>query len=158
MVHRRKEHFFQAPHRIFPRGRSHATFSTESAESSQTYHFRTLRKNARKNIARQRRRENVLFGWQQRLCGASLGRSTAIDRRLLSAAVLKALALDLTDKLRKPASINWQNRQSARAKMLAMVKVVLAKHRYPPDKASETTEKVIAQAELLADAWAFEHP
>jgi len=66
--------------------------------------------------------------------------------------VLKALALELTDKLRKSASINWQNRQSARAKMLAMVKVLLAKHRYTPDKAPERTEKVIAQAELLADA------
>ncbi|MGU2436560.1 DUF3387 domain-containing protein, partial [Pseudomonas aeruginosa] len=78
--------------------------------------------------------------------------------RELGHPVLKALALELTDKLRKSATINWQNRQSARARMLAMVKVLLAKHRYPPDKALEATEKVIAQAELLADAWAFEHP
>lgn len=70
--------------------------------------------------------------------------------------VLRTLALELTDKLRKSATINWQNRQSARAKMLAMVKVLLAKHRYPPDKAPDATEKVIAQAELLADAWALE--
>lgn len=34
----------------------------------------------------------------------------------------------------------------------------LVKHRYPPDKALEATEKVIAQAELLADAWAHEQP
>lgn len=66
--------------------------------------------------------------------------------------MLTELALDLTDKLRKSASINWQSHKSVRAKMLAMVKVGLAKHRYPPDKASEATEKVIAQAELLADA------
>lgn len=66
--------------------------------------------------------------------------------------------MDLTDKLRKSASINWQNRKSARAKMQAMVKVLQAKHRCPPGKVPETTEKVIAQAELLADAWAFEHP
>lgn len=78
--------------------------------------------------------------------------------RELGHPVLKALALELTDKLKKSATINWQNRQSARAKMLAMVKVLLAKHRYPPDKALEATEKVIAQAELLADAWAFDHP
>jgi type I restriction enzyme R subunit len=42
--------------------------------------------------------------------------------------------------------------------MVAMVKVLLAKHKYPPDKQADATEKVIAQAELLADTWAFEHP
>ncbi|WP_313242554.1 type I restriction enzyme endonuclease domain-containing protein [Stutzerimonas nitrititolerans] len=47
--------------------------------------------------------------------------------------MLKALVLELTDKLRKSVSINWQNRQFVRAKMLTMVKVLLAKHRYPPD-------------------------
>ena len=71
--------------------------------------------------------------------------------------VLRTLAQELTDKLRKSATINWQNRKSARARMVAMVKVLLAKHRYPPDKQAAATEKVIAQAELLADAWAFEN-
>jgi type I restriction enzyme R subunit len=78
--------------------------------------------------------------------------------RELGHPVLRALAHELTDKLRKSATINWQNRKSARAKMIAMVKVLLAKHKYPPDKTAEATEKVIAQAELLADAWAFEQP
>ena len=72
--------------------------------------------------------------------------------------VLRTLAQELTDKLRKSATINWQNRKSSRARMLAMVKVLLAKHKYPPDAQPGTTEKVIAQAELLADTWAFEHP
>lgn len=78
--------------------------------------------------------------------------------RELGHPVLRALAHELTDKLRKSATINWQNRKSARAKMIAMVKVLLAKHRYPPDKQAEATEKVIEQAELLADTWAFEQP
>lgn len=78
--------------------------------------------------------------------------------RELGHPVLRALAHELTDKLRKSATINWQNRKSARAKMIAMVKVLLAKHKYPPDKTAEATEKVIAQAELLADTWAFEQP
>lgn len=72
--------------------------------------------------------------------------------------VLRALAQELTDKLRKSATIDWQNRKAARARMLAMVKVLLAKHKYPPDAQPGATEKVIAQAELLADTWAFEHP
>ena len=78
--------------------------------------------------------------------------------RELGHPVLRALAQELTDKLRKSATINWQNRKDARARMIAMVKVLLAIHKYPPDKQAEATEKVIAQAELLADTWAFEHP
>ena len=78
--------------------------------------------------------------------------------RELGHPVLRALAQELTDKLRKSATINWQNRKDARARMIAMVKVLLAIHKYPPDKQAEATEKVIAQAELLADNWAFEHP
>ena len=70
--------------------------------------------------------------------------------------VLKALALELTDKLRKSATINWQNRRASRAKMMVMVKVLLKKHRYPPDNEIEATEKILTQAELLADEWAFE--
>lgn len=78
--------------------------------------------------------------------------------RELGHPVLRALAQELTDKLRKSATINWQNRKSSRARMVAMVKVLLAKHKYPPDKQIEATDKLIAQAELLADTWAFEHP
>lgn len=40
--------------------------------------------------------------------------------------VLRALAHELTDKLRKSATINWQNWKSARARMIVMVKVLLA--------------------------------
>ena len=65
-----------------------------------------------------------------------------------------ALAHELTTKLRQSATINWQNREPARAKMLIMVKVLLAKYKYPPDKQADATEMVIQQAELLADAWA----
>ena len=69
---------------------------------------------------------------------------------------LLALAQELTDKLRKSATINWQSRASSRAKMVAMVKVLLAKYKYPPDKQPHATEKVMVQAELLADTWASE--
>ncbi|MDQ3494575.1 MAG: type I restriction endonuclease subunit R [Pseudomonadota bacterium] len=76
--------------------------------------------------------------------------------RELGHPVLRALAQELTDKLRRSATINWQNRKSARAKMMAMVKVLLAKYRYPPDRQPYAMEKVITQAELLADTWALE--
>jgi type I restriction enzyme R subunit len=72
--------------------------------------------------------------------------------------VLKALAHELTDKLRKSATIDWQKRDTARARMRLLVKVLLTKYKYPPDKQPEAVEKVIEQAELFADMWAVEHP
>ncbi|OYX03870.1 MAG: hypothetical protein B7Z05_09060 [Thiotrichales bacterium 32-46-8] len=39
--------------------------------------------------------------------------------------------------------------------MMAMIKVTLKKHRYPPNNEQAATEKVITQAELLADTWAL---
>ena len=72
--------------------------------------------------------------------------------------ILKALAHELTDKLRKSATIDWQKRETARARMRLLVKVLLTKYKYPPDKQPEAVEKVIEQAELYADMWAIEHP
>lgn len=70
--------------------------------------------------------------------------------------VLKALAMELTDKLRKSATIDWQKRETARARMRLLVKVLLTKYKYPPDKQVAAVEKVIEQAELYADQWSVE--
>jgi type I restriction enzyme, R subunit len=67
--------------------------------------------------------------------------------------VLRALAHELTEKLRGSATINWQNRTAGRAKMMSLVKVLLVKHKYPPDRQPAALERVLAQAELLADEW-----
>ena len=69
---------------------------------------------------------------------------------------LRALAQELTDKIRKSATIDWQNRKTARAKMMAMVKVLLKRHRYPPDLEPNAIDKVILQAETMADGWVSE--
>ncbi|WP_419604127.1 type I restriction endonuclease subunit R, partial [Thiolapillus sp.] len=63
--------------------------------------------------------------------------------RELGHPALIALAHDLTDKLRKSATINWQTRKSARAEMIAMIKVLLARHRYPPDAQKEAVDRVV---------------
>lgn len=70
--------------------------------------------------------------------------------------VLKALAHELTDKLRKSATIDWQKRDTARARMRLLVKVLLTKYKYPPDKQPEAVDKIIEQAELYADSWVVE--
>ncbi|MFC1379669.1 MAG: DUF3387 domain-containing protein, partial [gamma proteobacterium symbiont of Clathrolucina costata] len=78
--------------------------------------------------------------------------------RELGDPILRALAHELTDKMRKSATIDWQKRQSARARMRMLIKVLLTKYRYPPDKQPAAVEKVIEQAELFADEWGIEHP
>lgn len=78
--------------------------------------------------------------------------------RELGDPVLFALAHELTEKLRKSATIDWQKRKSARARMKMLVKVLLSKYRYPPDNQPEAIERVIEQAELFADEWGVEYP
>ena len=72
--------------------------------------------------------------------------------------MLKSLAVELTHKLRASATIDWQKREGARARMRLLVKVLLRRYRYPPDKQPDAVNKVIEQAELYADQWGIEHP
>ncbi|MCC5848039.1 MAG: type I restriction endonuclease subunit R [Verrucomicrobia bacterium] len=66
---------------------------------------------------------------------------------------LKKLATELTEKLRASTSVDWQVRDSVRAKMRLLIKRLLRKYKYPPDGQEEAIQLVIAQAEALADAW-----
>lgn len=55
------------------------------------------------------------------------------------------------DKVRANATIDWTIRESARAKLMVLVKRTLTKYDYPPDKQQKAIETVLRQAELLAD-------
>lgn len=50
-------------------------------------------------------------------------------------------------------SIDWTVKESARAKLRVIVKRILRKHGYPPDKQEAATDTVLAQAEELSDTW-----
>ena len=78
--------------------------------------------------------------------------------RELGDPALKSLAVELTHKLRASATIDWQKRESARAGMRLLVKVLLTRYRYPPDRQPDAVIRVIEQAELYADQWDIEHP
>jgi type I restriction enzyme R subunit len=67
---------------------------------------------------------------------------------------LRQLAIALTAELRKSATVDWQKRDSVRARMRNLVRRLLRKWKYPPDKSSEAIELILAQAEVLADSWA----
>jgi type I restriction enzyme R subunit len=65
---------------------------------------------------------------------------------------LKEIAREIADKVRANATIDWAIRESARAKLMVLVKRTLTKHGYPPDKQQKAIDTVLKQAELLADS------
>ncbi len=72
---------------------------------------------------------------------------------LLGDDVLRHIARELVDTVRKNTSIDWTVRENVQAKMRIAVKKILRKHGYPPDLEIKATETVIEQAKLLADVF-----
>lgn len=64
---------------------------------------------------------------------------------------LKEIAREIADKVRANATIDWTIRESARAKLMVLVKRTLTKYGYPPDKQQKAIDTVLKQAELFAD-------
>jgi type I restriction enzyme R subunit len=64
---------------------------------------------------------------------------------------LKALAIALTDKIKKNASIDWNLKESVRARMKIMVKRLLRQYGYPPDMEKLATELVLEQAQVFTE-------
>lgn len=62
---------------------------------------------------------------------------------------LKSIARELIATVRRNVTIDWAVREQARAKLRIMVKRILRKYNYPPDKLKQATELVIEQAELI---------
>lgn len=66
---------------------------------------------------------------------------------------LKRIAQELVETVKRNATIDWNLRESARARMRVMVKRLLKKHGYPPDKTEHATALVLAQAEVVCEEW-----
>lgn len=73
---------------------------------------------------------------------------------ILGDETLRIIAKEIADKVRSNATIDWTIRESARAKLMVLVRRTLNKYGYPPDKQPKAIETVLKQAELLADYWA----
>ncbi|MGR3911344.1 type I restriction endonuclease subunit R [Burkholderia sp. SR8] len=74
--------------------------------------------------------------------------------RLLGDETLKKIAHELTENLRQNVSVDWEKRESVRAKLRLMVKRILRKYKYPPDQQEEAVQTVLQQAEKLSAEWA----
>ncbi len=64
---------------------------------------------------------------------------------------LKQIAREIAEKVRANATIDWTIRESARAKLMVLVRRTLNKWGYPPDKQQKAIDTVLKQAELFAD-------
>ena len=69
---------------------------------------------------------------------------------------LIAITKELADTLRKNKTIDWQRRESARAKMRMLIKKLLKKHKYPPEGMDDAVQTVMMQCELWTDNYSFD--
>jgi type I restriction enzyme R subunit len=74
--------------------------------------------------------------------------------KVLGNETLRMIARELVESVRRNASIDWTVKESVRAKLRVLVKRILKKYGYPPDKQALATETVLKQAELLCADWA----
>ena len=74
--------------------------------------------------------------------------------KVLGDDTLRDIARELVDTVRRNVSIDWTLRENVRARMRALVRRILRKNGYPPDKQEKATQTVLEQAELLSEDWA----
>lgn len=66
---------------------------------------------------------------------------------------LEKLASELTEKLSNSTTVDWQVRDSVRAKMRILIRQLLRKYKYPPEGCEDAIALVLQQAEALAEEW-----
>ncbi|MYB49350.1 MAG: type I restriction endonuclease subunit R [Dehalococcoidia bacterium] len=67
---------------------------------------------------------------------------------------LRDIARELVNTVRRNVTIDWTLRENIRAHLRVLVRRILRKHGYPPDKQEKATQTVIEQAEVLSEGWA----
>jgi type I restriction enzyme R subunit len=67
----------------------------------------------------------------------------------------RAIAQELVRTVRANVTIDWTLRENVRAQLRVLVKRILRRYGYPPDKQEKATQTVLEQAALLSAEWAF---
>ena len=73
--------------------------------------------------------------------------------KVLGEPALKTIARELVATVRKNVTIDWTVRENVRAQLRVLVKRILRKYGYPPDKQERATVTVLEQAEVLCEDW-----
>ncbi|MBI4025839.1 MAG: DUF3387 domain-containing protein, partial [Verrucomicrobia bacterium] len=74
--------------------------------------------------------------------------------KILGDETLRAIARELVTTVRNNVTIDWTVRENVRAQLRVLLKRILRKHGYPPDKQERATNTVLEQAEVLSETWA----
>ena len=74
--------------------------------------------------------------------------------KVLGDETLRTIARELVETVRKNTTIDWTMRENVRAHLRVLVKRILRKYGYPPDKQEKATITVLEQAEVLSLNWA----
>jgi type I restriction enzyme R subunit len=74
--------------------------------------------------------------------------------KVLGEPTLRQIAQELVRTVRANVTIDWTLRENVRAQLRVLVKRILRKHGYPPDKQEKATQTVLEQAEVLSAEWA----
>ena len=74
--------------------------------------------------------------------------------QVLGDETLRAIACELVETVRRNVTIDWTLRENVRAQLRVLVRRILRKHGYPPDKQEKATQTVLEQAEVLSHGWA----
>ena len=74
--------------------------------------------------------------------------------KVLGDGTLRTIAQELVRTVRANVTIDWTLRENVRAQLRVIVKRILRKYGYPPDKQERATQTVLEQAELLSSQWA----
>jgi type I restriction enzyme R subunit len=74
--------------------------------------------------------------------------------KVLGEPTLRGIAREQVETVRKNVTIDWTLRENARAHLRVLIKRILRKHGYPPDKQEKATQTVLEQAEVLSAQWA----
>ena len=74
--------------------------------------------------------------------------------KILGDEVLRTIARELVATVRANVTIDWTVRENVRAHLRVLVKRILRKYGYPPDKQEKATRTVLEQAEVLSEGWA----
>jgi type I restriction enzyme, R subunit len=75
--------------------------------------------------------------------------------KVLGDEALRTIARELVATVRANLTIDWTVRENVRAQLRVLVKRILRKHGYPPDKQEKATQTVLEQAEVLSAEWAI---
>jgi len=75
--------------------------------------------------------------------------------RELNDDILKKIAHELTENLRRSLKVDWAERESVRASLRLMVRRILRKYKYPPDQQEGAVELVLQQVQALGEDWAL---